>query len=101
MIGWTWGWRSLELDETTALMMRVKPETADGFWRTFDVQKTAPLLSPSGGRQYVCGESVDGTSIEDGTDTSKDLVNLSNDSMSTRGKALTDRAKSLDIQLYM
>ena len=84
-----------------ALMMRVKPETADGFWGTFDVQKTAPLLSPSGGRQYVCGESVDGTSIEDETDTSKDLVNLSNDSMSTRGKAFTDRAKSLDIQLYM
>ena len=101
MIGWTWGWRSLELDEIMALMMRVKPETADGFWGTFDVQKTAPLLSPSGGRQYVCGESVDGTSIEDETDTSKDLMNLSNDSMSTRGKAFTDRAKSLDIQLYM
>ena len=46
-------------------------------------------------------KSVDGISIEDGTDTSKDLVNLSNDSMSTRGKAFTDRAKSLDIQLYM
>ena len=28
-----------------------------------------------------------------------DLVNLSNDSMSTRGKAFTGRAMSLDIQL--
>ena len=41
---------------------------------------------------------VDGISIEDGTDTSNDLVNLSNDSMSTRGKAFTDRAMLLDIQ---
>ena len=30
--------------------------------------------------------------------TSNDLVNLSNDSMSTRGKAFTDRAMLLDIQ---
>ena len=41
---------------------------------------------PSGGRQHVCGVPVDGISIEDGTDTSTDLVNLSNDSTSTRGK---------------
>ena len=60
--------------------------------------ETALLHSPSGGRQYVCGELVDGISIEDGTDTSNDLVNLSNDSMSTRGKAFTDRSKSLNIQ---
>ena len=39
-----------------------------------------------------------GFSIEDGTDTSNDLVNLSNDSMSTRGKAFTDSAMLLDIQ---
>ena len=29
MIGWSWGWRSLELDGTMALMMRVKPETVE------------------------------------------------------------------------
>ena len=49
-------------------------------------------------RQHVCGVPVDGISIEDGTDTSNDLVNLSNDIMSTRGKAFTDRAMLLDIQ---
>ena len=46
----------------------------------------------------VCGVPVDGISIEDGTDTSNDLVNLSKDIMSTRGKAFTDRAMLLDIQ---
>ena len=84
-----------------ALMMRVKPKWWNGFWRTvidgFSEQHLCTLHS--GGRQHVCGEPVDGISIEDGTDTSNDLVNLSNDSMSTRGKALTDRAMSLDIQL--
>ena len=50
------------------------------------------------GRQRVCGVPVDGISTEDGTDTSNDLVNLSNDSMSTRGKAFTDSAMLLDIQ---
>ena len=47
---------------------------------------------------YVLTQLVDGISIEDGTDTSNDLVNLSNDIMSTRGKAFTDRAMLLDIQ---
>ena len=34
------------------------------------------------------GVPIDGISIEDGTDTSTDLVNLSNDSMSTRGESV-------------
>ena len=41
---------------------------------------------------------VDGISIEDGRDTSTDLLNLSNDNMSTRGEAFTDRAMLLDFQ---
>ena len=49
-------------------------------------------------RWQTCGVPVDGISIEDGRDTSTDLVNLSNDSMSMRGKAFTDRAMLLDFQ---
>ena len=79
MIGWAWGWRSLEFNGWCG-------------------QQTVLLHSLTGGRRWICGVPVDGISIEDGTDTSTDLVNLSNDSMSTRGKAFTDRAMLLDIQ---
>ena len=85
-----------------ALMMRVKPETAEWLLENNELMFSEQLLCTLlRWQQYICGEPVDGISIEDGADTSHDLLNLSNDSMSTRGKALTDRAKSLDIQLYM
>ena len=83
-------------------MMRVKPETVEWLLETkgvFSEQYLCILPQVADSMSAVCRSM--GFRSKNGTDTSTDLVNLSNDSMSTRGKAFTDRAKSLDIQLYM
>ena len=79
-------------------MMRVKPETVEWLLENSELIGSVNSTSALSLRWQTACLRCAGISIEDGTDTSNDLVNLSNDSMSTRGKAFTDRAMLLDIQ---
>ena len=85
-------------------MMRVKPDTVEWLLENSELMGSVNSTSALSHRWQTAGLRCAGRWDFDRRRNNHeyfDFVSLSNDSMSTRGKAFTDRAKSLDIQLYM